>query len=263
MYSSHLARRATGVKRVSIRVPGVPHPIDIRIGGSDWQVLTGIFFARDYADPTVTHERALRSWYDAQIAAGYRMVVIDCGANIGLSAIWYAVTFPEALIYAIEPEPENFALLQHNAAPYPNITPIQAAVMGRPARVALRNVSDEPWAWQTEEVEDGGMQAVTMPQLLGRDAGALPFIVKIDVEGAEVSIFSGDDGWAASVPLIVCETHDEIIPWGATAHAVFASLTRLGVRDFVQRGENTFCYSHALLHPAAPLQVASSAAAAL
>ena len=55
-------------------------------------------------------------------------VVVDAGANIGLSTVFFANKFPQAKIVAIEPEPSNFAMLRDNVAPYPNVTPVQAAL---------------------------------------------------------------------------------------------------------------------------------------
>ncbi|MBC5773503.1 FkbM family methyltransferase [Pontibacter sp. KCTC 32443] len=42
--------------------------------------------------------------------------IIDCGSNIGLSAIIWGLYFPNANITCIEPEPHSYALLKHNLA---------------------------------------------------------------------------------------------------------------------------------------------------
>ena len=38
-------------------------------------------------------------------------VILDIGANIGVTALRLAYQYPEATIYAFEPEPENFSIL--------------------------------------------------------------------------------------------------------------------------------------------------------
>jgi FkbM family methyltransferase len=42
--------------------------------------------------------------------------IVDCGANIGLSVIYFKRRFPDATIIAFEPEEANYALLQENVA---------------------------------------------------------------------------------------------------------------------------------------------------
>lgn len=42
-------------------------------------------------------------------------LIIDCGANIGLAALWFAVKYPSSRIIAFEPDPFLFEILRHNA----------------------------------------------------------------------------------------------------------------------------------------------------
>lgn len=54
--------------------------------------------------------------------------IIDAGANIGFSSIFYANRFFNSNILAIEPESENFKSLLKNTCKYDNIKPINGAV---------------------------------------------------------------------------------------------------------------------------------------
>lgn len=40
--------------------------------------------------------------------------ILDCGANIGLSVIYFSLVYPKATIHAFEPDPETFELLKRN-----------------------------------------------------------------------------------------------------------------------------------------------------
>jgi FkbM family methyltransferase len=44
--------------------------------------------------------------------------IIDVGANIGLFSLFFKTKYPDARIYAFEPAPELFKILQQNVAPY-------------------------------------------------------------------------------------------------------------------------------------------------
>ena len=55
-------------------------------------------------------------------------MIVDCGANIGLPALWFALRFHSARIFAVEPEPRNFDILCRNVRDYENITPVPEVV---------------------------------------------------------------------------------------------------------------------------------------
>ena len=74
--------------------------IILRSGTSDRCVFNDLWLERAYALPGLQYDT-------------YRSI-IDIGAHIGLYALFAADASPRAQIYAFEPEPENFALLQKN-----------------------------------------------------------------------------------------------------------------------------------------------------
>jgi FkbM family methyltransferase len=66
-------------------------------------------------------------------------VVIDVGAHVGVWAIYHAMKFPFATVYAIEPDPTAYAYLVENITlnQVPNVVPINRAVAGRPGPTTL------------------------------------------------------------------------------------------------------------------------------
>lgn len=72
----------------------------LRTGTSDRCVFNDIWLQEAYALPGLKYN-------------GYRSI-IDIGAHIGLFALFAASRSPKACVYAFEPEPQNFALLQRN-----------------------------------------------------------------------------------------------------------------------------------------------------
>ena len=57
-----------------------------------------IFFRGEYAFP-------------ASVASP---VIFDCGANLGMATIFFTYFYPNATIYAFEPDPDSFAMLRKN-----------------------------------------------------------------------------------------------------------------------------------------------------
>lgn len=43
-------------------------------------------------------------------------VILDCGANIGITALYFAERYRNARIFCIEADPENFEVLKQNVA---------------------------------------------------------------------------------------------------------------------------------------------------
>lgn len=46
-------------------------------------------------------------------------VVVDAGANIGVTSVYFLLRYPEARVYAVEPNPDVCGTLRKNLAPYP------------------------------------------------------------------------------------------------------------------------------------------------
>lgn len=141
-------------------------------------------------------------------------VIIDAGANIGLSAVYFAQKYPHAKIYAIEPETENFAMLKRNTASNPNITPVFGALMAKSGCVEVIDSGTGVLGYQVRYCEGADGQN-TVPCLtiedICRKYGLHEIdLLKIDIEGAEKDIFSHPCPWLCQVKAIVIELHERI-----------------------------------------------------
>lgn len=242
--ASRQGRSATS----EIRPRGSTTPLHIRPLTSDWPVCVDILLRSEYSIPNPRYEERLVARARKLRAGGKIPVIVDCGANIGISAIWFANHFPEATVVAVEPEPANHELLLRNTADFPNIVAIRAAVSDHHGRVSLTNDGGEAWGWATREAADGEVETVTVSDLLARVPDGAPLIVKIDIEGGEVDLFRSATEWTRETPLIVFEDHDWMLPGSGTFAAVMKHLVA-EPRDYFRRGENTFAFSHTLLEP--------------
>lgn len=211
---------------------------DIWVRGrdSDIDTLRRVFLHGDYEVPSAPVRDRIMARYTAIIADGKRPVIIDAGANIGASALWYARLYPQAVILAVEPDPVTVAMLERNVARYPHIEIVRAAIGSEAGRVALvqGNLSD---ATQTIRAETG-MAVTTMAELLATVPDAVPFIAKIDIEGFESDLFARNAGWIDDFFAIAVELHDWMLP-GQRSSGTFqaAMAARTGFEVFL-KGEN-------------------------
>ena len=118
-------RRATTIKReqpkercrrIACRVSEFDAPVYSRCTVSGHSIFWKCLVMQQYDLDRFSHIERLEEAYRAELAAGRLPVIVDCSANIGLSALWFARRFPHATIIAIEPDTDNFAMLQANTA---------------------------------------------------------------------------------------------------------------------------------------------------
>lgn len=221
----------------------------LREGTSDKDVLEQIFFTEEFNFSTAPQFAWVRAAYDAQLAAGEVPLVIDCGANIGLSALYYAHHLPKARIVGIEPDAGNVALAQRNTAHLPLVEIIAAAVHDTPGVLEIANPDAEKFAFITREVAAGGspgagggtggsicVPAVTIDGLMARYGAKSVLIVKVDIEGAEATMFRSNTRWLGRCRLLTVETHDWLFPGQRTSRSLFKAVEG---RDFevIHKGE--------------------------
>lgn len=222
----------------------------LREGTSDWFTFKQIFLDEDYDLRPLSRHAELKALY-ASIAARGTPLIVDLGANIGMSALYFSLIFPKARIVAIEPDEGNSSLLSRNLASRPNFEAIQAGISSRPTRLSLTNRAAGENAFRTRPADGsetaGVVQGITVPEIIeehGGPGGSEPFILKIDVEGAEAELFSSNVEWIDRFPLIIIELHDWLYPGQGTSSNFLKSISQLD-RDFVHIGENVFSIHNA------------------
>ena len=96
--------------------------------------------------------------------------IIDCGANIGISSLYFASIYPSARIYSVEADPENLAILKSNTTAEPRIVPIHGCIVATPKDAVRFNVVGP--AWSRSRASDGAtngtieVPAITLDALL-------------------------------------------------------------------------------------------------
>ena len=190
-----LLARARRRPEVRLRLALTGSEVVLRPRNSDFEVLMQTFAANGC---------------ETRSFAGDPKVVVDAGANIGLTSLLFARHYPKATVVAVEPDEENFRLLSINTASCSNIVPVRAAVWNRHAQLKVRDPGNRSWALQTEEVTNAGESscaAITLADI--RERWGKIDLLKLDIEGAEWPLFETDPTWVREVGVIVVELHGE------------------------------------------------------
>jgi hypothetical protein len=112
--SEILLRRALGMTRpVSVKANG--YSIEVRPADSDLFVLSQVFGWEEYG---IDHDRLarLREIASDWQSRGIKPLIVDAGANIGYSTLYFANLFPGACILAIEPDEATFEILSRHVS---------------------------------------------------------------------------------------------------------------------------------------------------
>ena len=208
---------------------------------ADLGVIAQIFEAQDYSLKPLQRGAELQSLYDRIATAGRIPFILDAGANIGASALYFAKAFPRAHILAIEPARNNFEVLQENAAGL-DVDARCAAIGAADGETSLVDPGEGEWGYRTAAAGTGErVRVLSATRLLAEEqaAGRVPFIAKIDIEGGEAELFSRDAAWVDLFPLLIVELHDWLLPRAGSSRSFLRCIAERD-RDFVFLGENVF-----------------------
>lgn len=140
--------------------------------------------------------------------------VLDLGANVGLSVLYWKHHAPNARVIAVEPDTSNFAILRSNTTGMKDVHLVQAGIWHQPGRLRVQREGVGNAAFSTTEHSgEGEVEATTIPELLERFGWDHVDILKVDIEGSELELFGkGDRGWIDRVGTIAVELHDRTRP---------------------------------------------------
>lgn len=138
--------------------------------------------------------------------------ILDCGANIGLSVIYFKNLYPAARIVAFEPDPDVFAVLDGNVRAFDlrDVALVSKGVWA--SNGVLQFVADPVHGLGGHIMPDGGdsrsfeVQVVRLRDFLDEPIDLL----KLDVEGAECEVVSDCADRLKNVKNIFIEYHSVV-----------------------------------------------------
>ncbi|WP_213805525.1 FkbM family methyltransferase [Granulicella sp. dw_53] len=223
-----VAKVRCGDRRLSIRYR--------RWSEADALAIQQCFVQRQYDMPTGVHGANIDRLYQDIVASGRQPLIVDCGANIGTSVAWFSARYPESHIVAIEPSPDNVVILRENAVGLD--VDIREAGIGPHDGHAFLKPCGSDMGYRTTDREEGiAIQMLSLATILAGKPSSryTPFLLKVDIEGAEESLFSGDLTACSQFPLIILEPHDWMFP---------GKLSSLPFFKFHAEARREFCMNH-------------------
>lgn len=232
---------------IGVRCSGRTAHLRTRPGTTDAEVVWQCFVGDQYEIPKMPgiaplHYNATQATYMNTLQSGKKPLVIDCGANMGASTVWFDMRFPGSSIIAVEPAMSNTDLLKLNCAKRENVSIVEAGVGSSDGEAYLQDSGGGHWGYQTSHVPSERLvKIVALADLIkdNMNKNAVPFILKIDVEGAEKDLFNHSLDLIALFPVIIFEPHDFYMPGAKTASPFFKFHAETG-RDFAFGYENVF-----------------------
>ena len=166
-------------------------------------------------------------------------VIIDCGSNIGYSTLFFANTYPDAQVYSIEPEKNNFKFLRFNTIFYDNIHLINSAIWDKEtfARLESNELGDMGYMTvETGEDAKDAFKTTTLSKIVADNAIEKIDFIKIDIEGSEKEVFGAEnvDEWLSKVQVMAIVLHDEMR--SGASYAFFKAISKYRWK-FSTRGE--------------------------
>lgn len=179
---------------VPVKIENVLHPIYMRRHTSDIKNFQQVFHAEEYA-PVFNK-------------IGKPQVIVDLGAYIGLSAVYFKRISPQAKIICVEPSKENFEILKLNTQHYDDIHIINAAAWSENIRLKLDFNLDGEWGNRYCAYQRGDVQGISINSTIKTFGIKRIDLLKMDVEGSERFIFSEHTSWVNKVDCVAVELHE-------------------------------------------------------
>ena len=148
---------------------------------------------------------------------GESSVLIDCGANVGYTTMYFSLNHSFDKIFCIEPSLSNIEVLKKNIGKLKNadkVTAMHRALSGNinesfDLRSNFRDGLD--WSFSTAVNENGNIKGITINEIVSQNNLDNITLLKIDIEGAERFVFKDnvDLSFLSITKIIAIEIHDE------------------------------------------------------
>ncbi|MBU3926250.1 MAG: FkbM family methyltransferase [Bacteroidetes bacterium] len=210
-----------------------------------------LFNHKEYRQPVLLRKNSsdIQVFYQVLFNNSYQIelkekpgVIIDLGANIGLSSIYYLNKYPECKVIAVEPDKSNYNLLIKNTTGYSNFIAYNKGIWNKNVLLRINDNNNGHWGFSVYESNAGSsetVESITLDQMITENNISKIDLLKIDIEGSEIELFKENfESWMSITRVIIIELHD----WmrAGCAKQFFLTINKYDF-TFSLRGENVIC----------------------
>jgi FkbM family methyltransferase len=195
--------RGRGTGQVRYRLRGGASVV-LRKGTTDFKVFDETFVERVYAPCVAGLPDHLGP-----------VALIDLGANIGLSALFFVRALEVIEIIAVEPDLDNFRMLSENlrrAGLANRSTALRAFAGAERAFAELHDPGNGAWGMRMGPLSDTGTCVLPLAEIAAAVRSGAPLVLKCDIEGGERQLFLHIRDWDRLIHYVLLELHTEFLP---------------------------------------------------
>lgn len=142
----------------------------------------------------------------------YNPIIVEIGANTGQGTVGLAKQFKYGRIYAFEPRPEAFILLQKNLSTFPNTTPINLAISDLNGMVSLNIPSHDRTQASVlmndnEDEETISIHSFVLDEWCQLNGIPKVDFIRLDVNGMEFKILQSSPTIVSNAIVIITKTY--------------------------------------------------------
>ena len=174
---------------------------------SDYAVFKQIFIDNEY--------ESILKIFQLNDAFKGKINIIDAGANVGFTSVYFLENFKNLNIFAVEPSENNAALYLKNTNKYTSQVRLYQNALTEDSNKYFdidREFRDgRDWSIATKETQNGSIAGITVNEIIYQNSLEYVSLLKIDIEGAERFIFrkESDLSFLKITQIIAIEIHDE------------------------------------------------------
>lgn len=170
-------------------------------------------------------------------------IIVDLGANIGLTTVFFKSKYPDARIIAVEPEQSNYEMLLKNTSDLSDVQTVKGGAWNKKTFLEIEDKGHGHYGYMVKEVEEpsaSSIQAWSIESLMNEFDLQHIDVLKIDIEGSEKELFENNtEFWLPKVKVLIVETHDRMK--SGSSKSVFSALVNYNFQ-FEMKGENIIFY---------------------
>lgn len=211
-FFERLKERFDWVKNVSVQMAADPLSKFKLFSGGIWFILNDTWKSRLGFTATVSHFGNQSLFYfddlsdyglfcEIFIDSPYSpekydkvSTIFDLGANVGVSALYFRLLYPDARIFSFEPDPDNLEQLRKNARYLGNLTIHEYAVGGENGEISFYADPHRGSSSSTQKLRERQLEIKVEIKTLDRILDELNIdhidILKFDIEGSEEKLFA-------------------------------------------------------------------------